>query len=149
MPLAELISDFDDRLKSVSEGFASFNYELSGYQKGELEKMEILVAGAPVAGLIRVIPKKKLEYEARKMVEKLKNILPHQQFSQAIQAISGGRIVARETLPAMKKDVTGYLYGGDRTRKMKLWKKQKEGKKKLLSMANVRISADVFKKIIQ
>ena len=148
MPLAELISDFDDRLKSVSEGFASFNYELSDYQKGELEKMEILVAGAPVAGLIRVVPKKKLDYESRKMVEKLKDILPHQQFSQAIQAMSGGRIIARETLPAMKKDVTGYLYGGDRTRKMKLWKKQKEGKKKLLSMANVRISADVFKKII-
>lgn len=148
MPLAELISDFDDRLKSVSEGFASFNYELSNYQKGELEKMEILVAGAPVAGLIRVVPKKKLDYESRKMVEKLKDILPHQQFSQAIQAMSGGRIVARETIPAMKKDVTGYLYGGDRTRKMKLWKKQKEGKKKLLSMANVRISADVFKKII-
>ena len=149
MPLAELISDFDDRLKSVSEGFASFNYELSDYQKGELEKMEILVAGAPVAGLIRVMPKKKLDYESRKMVEKLKDILPHQQFSQAIQAMSGGRIIARETIPAMKKDVTGYLYGGDRTRKMKLWKKQKEGKKKLLGMANVRISADVFKKIIQ
>ena len=103
MPLAELISDFDDRLKSVSEGFASFNYELSGYQKGELEKMEILVAGAPVAGLIRVIPKKNLNMKREKWLKKLKNILPHQQFSQAIQAISGGRIVARETLPAMKK----------------------------------------------
>ncbi|MEK7553672.1 MAG: translation elongation factor 4 [Patescibacteria group bacterium] len=149
MPLAELISDFDDRLKSVSEGFASFNYELADYQKAELEKMEILVANAPVAGLVRVVPRKKIEYEARKMTEKLKNILPRQQFSQAIQAVAGGRIIARETIPAMKKDVTGYLYGGDRTRKMKLWKKQKKGKKKLLSMAQVRIPAEVFKKIIK
>ncbi len=149
MPLAELISDFDDRLKSVSEGFASFNYELTDYQKADLVKMEILVANAPIAGLVRVVPKKRLEHEARKMVEKLKDILPRQQFNQAIQAVAGGRIVARETIPAMKKDVTGYLYGGDRTRKMKLWKKQKKGKKKLLSMAQVRIPAEVFKKIIQ
>ncbi|MBI4993767.1 GTP-binding protein [Candidatus Wolfebacteria bacterium] len=149
MPLAELVSDFDDRLKSVSEGFASFNYELSDYQKAELEKMQILVANSPVAGLVRVVPRKKIEHESRKMVEKLKDILPRQQFVQAIQAMAGGRIVARETIPAMKKDVTGYLYGGDRTRKMKLWKKQKEGKKKLLAMASVRIPAEVFKKIIQ
>ena len=149
MPLAELISNFDDKLKSISEGFASFNYELTDYQKANLEKMDILVAGLKVAGLTRVIPNQKLEYEARKMAEKLKDILPRQQFSQAIQAAVGSRIIARETIPAMKKDVTGYLYGGDRTRKMKLWKKQKKGKKKLLEMANVRISADVFKKIIQ
>jgi GTP-binding protein LepA len=149
MPLAELISDFDDRLKSISEGFASFNYELADYKKADLEKMEILVAGALVAGLVRVVPRKKLEYESRKMVEKLKDVLPRQQFSQAIQATAGGRIVARETIPAVKKDVTGHLYGGDRTRKMKLWKKQKKGKKKLLSMAQLRMPAEVFKKIIQ
>ncbi len=152
MPLAELISDFDDRLKSVSEGFASFNYELADYQRAELEKMEILVANAPVAGLVRVVPKKRLEYEARKMVEKLKDVLPRQQFTQAIQAAAGGRIIARETIAAMKKDVAGYLYGGDRSRKMKLWKKQQKGKKKLLSRSlgnQVRIPAEVFKKIIQ
>ncbi|PIY59628.1 elongation factor 4 [Candidatus Wolfebacteria bacterium CG_4_10_14_0_8_um_filter_37_11] len=152
MPLAELISDFDDRLKSVSEGFASFNYELANYQKAELEKMEILIANAPVAGLVRIVPKKRLEYEARKMVEKLKDVLPRQQFTQAIQAVAGGRIIARETISAMKKDVAGYLYGGDRSRKMKLWKKQKKGKKKLLSRSlgtQVRIPAEVFKKIIQ
>lgn len=149
MPLAELVSNFDDKLKSVSEGFASFNYELSDYQKADLEKMQILVAGNPVAGLIRVIPKEKIEREARKMVEKLKDILPRQQFSQAIQAEVGSKIIARETIPALKKDVAGYLYGGDRSRKMKLWKKQKKGKKKLLGMANVKISAEVFKKIIK
>ncbi|MEK7658056.1 MAG: translation elongation factor 4 [Patescibacteria group bacterium] len=149
MPLFELILDFDDRLKSVSEGFASFNYELADYQKADLKKMEILVVNEPVAGLTRIIPRQKLEREARKMTEKLKNILPRQQFTQAIQARADGRIIARETIPAMKKDVTGYLYGGDRTRKMKLWKKQKEGKKKLLSAASVRIPYEVFKKILQ
>ncbi|MEK7635607.1 MAG: translation elongation factor 4 [Patescibacteria group bacterium] len=149
MPLSELISDFDDKLKSVSAGFASFNYELSGYKTADLKKMQILVAGKPVAGLVRVIPEEKIEREARKMVEKLKDILPRQQFSQAIQAEVGNRIIARETIPALKKDVAGYLYGGDRSRKMKLWKKQKKGKKKLLGMANVKISAEIFKKIIQ
>ncbi|MEK7481832.1 MAG: translation elongation factor 4 [Patescibacteria group bacterium] len=149
MPLAELISDFDDRLKSVSQGFASFNYEFADYRKADLKKLEILVAGSKVAGLSKIIPEERIEREARKMVEKLKEILPRQQFSQAIQAVSDGRIVARETAPAMKKDVAGYLYGGDRTRKMKLWKKQKKGKKKLLEMANVQIPAEIFKKMIQ
>ncbi len=148
MPLAELISDFDDRLKSVSGGFASFSYQEEGYQKSDLAKLEILVAGEVVPGLSRILPKETLEKEARKMVLRLKEILPRQQFSQALQAKAQGRIIARETIPALKKDVTGYLYGGDRTRKMKLWKKQKEGKKKLLSLARVRISPQDFKKIL-
>lgn len=149
MPLAELISDFDDKLKSVSNGFASFSYELAEYRKSDLQKLEILVAGDLVAGLIRVFPRKSIEHEARKMVEKLKKVLPRQQFSQAIQAVVGSKIVARETVPAFRKDVTGYLYGGDRTRKMKLWKKQKKGKKRLEKMGSVKISTDVFKKMIQ
>jgi len=149
MPLSEMIADFDDRLKSVSEGFASFGYELADYKKADLRKMEILVAGKIIVGLTRMIHETKLEKEARKSVEKLKNILPRQQFSQAIQAMAGGRIIARETAPALKKDVTGYLYGGDRTRKMKLWKKQKKGKKKLLSRADVSISAEVFKEMVK
>lgn len=149
MPLAELIYNFDDRIKSVSQGFASFSYELIDEQKTDLKKLEILVAGEPVVGLIRIFPAKSIDFEARKMVERLKEILPRQQFSQAIQAVTDGRIIARETAPALKKDVTGYLYGGDRTRKMKLWKKQKAGKKKLKEMGRVKISAEVFKKIIQ
>ncbi|MEK7555295.1 MAG: translation elongation factor 4 [Patescibacteria group bacterium] len=149
MPLAELISDFDDKLKSVSNGFASFSYELVDYKKSDLQKLEILVAGDLVAGLIRVFPRKSIEHEARKMVEKLKKVLPRQQFSQAIQAVVGSKIIARETVPAFRKDVTGYLYGGDRTRKMKLWKKQKKGKKRLEKMGSVKISTDVFKKMIQ
>ncbi|MEK9154694.1 MAG: translation elongation factor 4 [Patescibacteria group bacterium] len=149
MPLLELISEFDDKLKSVSGGFASFSYEIKDYKKSDLRKLEVLVAGNQVAGLTRVVPQKNIEREARKIVGKLKNVLPAQQFIQAIQAVSGGHIIARETITAMKKDVTGYLYGGDRTRKMKLWKKQKEGKKKLLSMAKVKIPSDIFKKMIQ
>ena len=148
MPLAELISDFDDRLKSVSGGFASFSYESAGYKKNDLIRMDILVAGELVPGLSRILPKEGIEYEARKITKLLKETLPRQQFSQAIQAKAFGRIIARETIPALRKDVTGYLYGGDRTRKMKLWKKQKKGKKKLLSMAKVRISAEDFKKLL-
>lgn len=148
MPLAELISDFDDRLKSISGGFASFGYEEAGLQKASLARMDILVAGELVPGLSRILPKHTIEREARTMVSRLKDTLPRQQFAQAIQARVGGRFVARETIPALRKDVTGYLYGGDRTRKMKLWKKQKEGKKKLLSMAKVRISAEDFKKLL-
>ena len=152
MPLVKLISDFDDRLKSVSEGFASFSYELGEYQRAELEKMEILVAGFKVPGLTRVVPKNKIEHEARKTVDKLKEVLPRQQFNQAIQAKAGGRIIARENVPALKKDVTGYLYGGDRTRKMKLWKKQKKGKKKLATLAGqsrIQIPSEVFKKMLK
>ncbi len=149
MPLAELISDFDDRLKSISGGFASFNYEADGYQKSELARMDILVAGELVPGLSRILPKSTLEREARKMVIQLKEVLPRQQFTQAIQAQAFGRFVARETIPAMKKDLGNFgKNGGDRTRKMKLWKKQKEGKKKLLSMAKVRISPEDFKKLL-
>jgi GTP-binding protein LepA len=152
MPLSELISDFDDRLKSVSEGFASFSYELVGYQKAELEKMEILVAGFKAPGLSRVVPKKRMEHEARKTAEKLKEILPRRQFAQAIQIKAGGRIIARENAPALKKDVTGHLYGGDRTRKMKLWKKQKKGKQKLSALAGqsgIKIPSEAFKRMLQ
>lgn len=149
MPLAELVSDFDDRLKSVSGGFASFSYENAGYKKNDLVRMDILVADETVPGLSRILPRDGIEYEARKMAKLLKETLPGQQFPQAIQAKALGRIIARETIPAMKKDVGNFgKNGGDRTRKMKLWKKQKEGKKKLLSMAKVRISAEDFKKLL-
>lgn len=148
MPLAELISDFDDRLKSISGGFASFSYEEDGYQVADLVRLDVLVAGDVIPGLSRIVPREDVPYEARKIASRLKDVLPRQQFSQAIQAKALGRIIARETIPALRKDVTGYLYGGDRTRKMKLWKKQKEGKKKLLSMASVRIAPQDFKKLL-
>lgn len=149
MPLAELVRDFDDQLKSTSQGFASFSYEVVGEEEADVEKMEILVAGEVVPALTRIIPKKDLEREARKAVEKLKELLPKQQFTQAIQASASGRIIARETLSALKKDVTGYLYGGDRTRKMKLWKKQQKGKKKLKELGRVDVPVEVFREILK
>ncbi|PIR44299.1 elongation factor 4 [Candidatus Wolfebacteria bacterium CG10_big_fil_rev_8_21_14_0_10_31_9] len=149
MPLMELISDFDDQLKSITHGFASFSYQMSGYKKSNLERVDVFIAKDMVVGLSRILPKKDIEFEARKMAQKLKDLLPQQQFTQAIQVLNGSRVIARETVPAMRKDVTGYLYGGDRTRKMKLWKKQKEGKKKLLGMAKVKVSAEVFKELLK
>ncbi|MFA5173074.1 MAG: translation elongation factor 4 [Candidatus Paceibacterota bacterium] len=149
MPLADLIRDFDDKLKSVSEGYASFSYEFAGYEKGAVEKLEILVAGEVVSGLTRVVAKDEVDYEARKMAEKLKDLLPRQQFAQAIQGKAHGQIIARETIPALKKDVTGYLYGGDRTRKMKLWKKQQRGKKRLKAAGRVDIKPEIFKELLK
>lgn len=149
MPLMELISDFDDQLKSLTHGFASFSYEMTDYQKADLARIDVMVAKDMVVGLSRILPKKDIEYEARQMALRLKDLLPQQQFAQAIQITMGSKVIARETIAPMRKDVTGYLYGGDRTRKMKLWKKQKEGKKRLLSMAKVNVSADVFKELLK
>ncbi len=149
MPLADMILDFDDRLKSVSQGFASFSYNLAGYERAELRRVDILVAGEMVPGLSRIVPKEEVGSIGRSTVEKLKDLLPRQQFAQAIQAAVGGDIIARETIPALRKDVTGYLYGGDRSRKMKLWKKQKEGKARLKASGRVTISPEVFKELLK
>jgi len=149
MPLADLIRDFDDQIKSASAGFASFSYKLLGFEEGKIDKLEILVAGVSVSGLTRIVARDELEREGRKMVEKLKDLLPKQQFTQAIQAKSRGNIIARETIPAMRKDVTGHLYGGDRTRKMKLWKKQQKGKKKLKERAEVHIDPSIFRELLK
>ncbi|HUY69420.1 MAG TPA: translation elongation factor 4 [Candidatus Tyrphobacter sp.] len=149
LPLGDLILDFDDELKSVSQGYASFTYELTGYAPMEARKLEILVAGDLVPGLTRIVPKEEAESIGRKTAKRLKDLLPAKQFVQAIQAVSNGQIIARETIPALRKDVTGYLYGGDRSRKMKLWQKQKAGKKRLKASGRVTISASVFKEILK
>ncbi len=153
LPLADLMSDLDDRLKSLSEGYASLSYTLTGYAKGDLEKIEILVAGHVVPGLTRILPKNKLEREGRLMVERLKDLLPRQQFSQAIQAAARGRVIARETVPAMKKALGDFgKNGGDRTRKMKLWAKQARGKERLQERGEkteVRIPASIFKELMK
>jgi len=149
MPLVELVSDFDDQLKSATRGLASFSYEMKGYEKADVMRVDVMVVRSLIPGLSRFIPKDTIEREARKMVGRLKDLLPRRQFAQPIQAIAGTRIIAREDIPALKKDVTGYLYGGDRTRKMKLWKKQKAGKKRLNERANVRISAETFKELLK
>ena len=125
------------------------SYEIIGEESADLVKLEILVASEVVPGLTRIVSREEVEREGRKMVERLKDLLPKQQFVQALQAKSGGRIIARENIPALKKDVTGYLYGGDRTRKMKLWKKQARGKARLKSTGRVTLSADVFKELLK
>ena len=153
LPLSELIRDFDDQLKSVSAGYASLSYEAADYQKTEVAKLSVLVAEHEVSGLTRIIHKEDLEREARKTVERLKDLLPKQQFSQALQAVANGRIIARETIPAMKKLLGNFgKTGGDRTRKMKLWKKQKRGKEKLKELAGksrIEVPASVFKELLK
>lgn len=149
MPLAELVSDFDDQLKSLTEGYASFSYELADYARADIQRVDILLAGSLVPGLSRFFPKATIEREARKMVERLKEILPRQQYAQSVQAVVAGRVLAREDIAAMRKDVTGYLYGGDRSRKMKLWQKQKRGKKRLKERAEAKISPELFKELLK
>jgi GTP-binding protein LepA len=150
MPLAELVSDFDDQLKSATAGFASFSYEIADYAKADIVKTDILVAGDVVPGLSRFLPRNTVEKEARRMVEKLKETLPRQQFAQPIQARVNGKFIAREDIPAVKKQLGNFgKNGGDRTRKMKLWAKQKKGKERLQSRAQVRITPAIFKELIK
>ncbi len=150
MPLSELISDFDDQLKSTTSGYASFSYEFSDYERAEIVRVDSFVAGEPVPGLSRFFPKESVERESRKMVEKLKETLPRQQFSQAIQAKINGKVIAREDIPALRKELGNFgKNGGDRSRKMKLWAKQKRGKEKLKTMGKVRIPPEIFKELIK
>ncbi|MDO8557348.1 MAG: translation elongation factor 4 [Candidatus Jorgensenbacteria bacterium] len=149
MPLAELVSDFDDQLKSATHGLASFSYELVGYEKADVVRTDILVSHEILPGLSRFFPRDSVEREARAMVAKLKKLLPRQQFNQPIQAQADGRIIARDDIAALRKDVTDYLYGGDRTRKMKLWKKQQRGKKRLNARAEVHIAPETFKELLK
>ncbi len=148
-PLAEIIVNFYDALKSISQGYASMSYSFLEYRKGDLERLDVLIAGERFDGFSRILPKGKIEREGRVVTEKLKELLPRENFAVAIQAAVGTRIVARETIPALKKDVTGYLYGGDRSRKMKLWKKQKEGKKRLKQFGKVTIEPHIFYEVFK
>ncbi len=149
MPLADLILDFDDKLKSASRGFASFSYEFDEYKEASVKKLDIYIAGEQIPGLSRIVPDNEVYREARKMAEKLKKLLPRQQFIQAIQAMIGGKVIARETIPALKKNVTANLYGGDITRKTKLWDKQKAGKKKLKARGRVSVPVEVFRELLK
>jgi GTP-binding protein LepA len=151
MPLEELISGFYDELKSVSSGYASLRWRFLDYRKSDLVKLEILIAEEKEPSLSRIIHKSKAEKIARKILLELKNSLPREEFPIKLQAKIDGRIVARETVPAIWRDIAGWLYGGDRTRKMKLWQKQKEGKKKLqkLGKGKVKIPNDILLKILK
>jgi len=148
-PLTDVIINLHDKLKSVSAGFASMNYEFEGYRSNDLVKMDILVAGEKVEALSRIVPRKNAFKEGKAMVEKLKNFLPRQNFQVAIQAAVGGKIVARETLKAFRKDVTAKLYGGDVTRKRKLLEKQKKGKKRMSQFGKVEIPSSAFLAVLR
>lgn len=149
MPLRELMRNFFDELKSVTSGYASISYEMSEIKDAEVTKMEVLVMDEPVSAFTRIIAKNRIDEEAKATVEKLHGILPRQMVTTKIQAKINGKIVASKTLQAFKKNVTAKLYGGDITRKRKLWEKQKKGKKKMQSMAKVNISHDVFLKMMK
>ncbi len=144
LPLAELITNFYDNLKSATAGYASLNYEISDYLPADLVKIDILVAGDIVEALSRMVVRSKAFIIGKAMVGKLKNVIPAQSFQVAIQAAIGGKIIARETIKALRKDVTAKLYGGDVTRKRKLLEKQKKGKKKMKQFGQVAIPQEAF-----
>ncbi|MBI2097644.1 MAG: elongation factor 4 [Candidatus Vogelbacteria bacterium] len=149
LPLRELMRHFFDRLKTVSSGFASLAYELIDWRPAEAVKLEVLIAEEAVPALTRVVSRRRLAAEAEAVVERLKTFLPRELFVVKIQARALGRIIASRSLSALKKDVTGYLYGGDITRKKKLWAKQAKGKKRLKARGRVKIPPEVFLKLVQ
>ncbi len=144
IPLAEIVVNYYDELKSVSSGYASMSYEVTGFVEGDLIKIDMMVAGEKCDPLSVIVPRSQSESTGRRMAERLKELLPKQNFEIAIQATIGGKIVARETISAFRKDVTGYLYGGDQTRKNKLLDKQKKGKKRMKQFGRVEIPGSVF-----
>lgn len=149
MPLLELVTGFYDSVKSISQGFASLDYQILEFEIGDLVKLDILVNGTPIDSFSSILARENAEFIGRSRVKKLAELIPRQQFDIPIQAAVGSRIIARETIKALRKDVTAKLYGGDITRKRKLLEKQKEGKKKMRNIGKVAVPKDAFKEFLK
>jgi len=149
LPFAEIVMDFYDKIKSMTSGYGSLNYDFIGHKASALVKLDILVNGNPVDALSSIVFKEKAYARGKALVEKLKEVIHRQMFEVVIQAAIGAKIIARDSVRAFKKDVTSKCYGGDITRKRKLWDKQKEGKKKMKKIGKVDLPQEAFISILK